>query len=151
MAEDLFQFISNNKLENSAILGFSDGAILSLLLALEHKNIFSKMIWLGINLKPTDFKKEIFEAIASEYEQTKDPLIKLMLDEPNIELEKLRDIDTPTLIISGENDIFNDKLFESIVNVMPNAQLKIIKNHDHGSYIVNEDLLYPDVKKFLQS
>lgn len=151
MAEDVFQFIVKRELRSPAILGFSDGAIISAILSLKHKNIFSKMIWLGINLKPTDFKKGIYDDLVSEYEQTKDPLLKLMLDEPNIELDDLKSIETKTLVIAGENDIFNDKTFDSIVKTMPNAQLLIMKDHDHASYIVNEDILYNDVKEFLQN
>lgn len=150
MAEDIFQFITTSKLENPLILGFSDGAIISLLLELRHKDIFRKMIWLGINLKPSDFKQEIYDDILSEYEQTKDPLIKMMLNEPQIELESLASIETETLVIAGENDIFKKEVAQSIVSTMPNASLKVIIGHDHSSYIINEDILYPDIKQFLQ-
>lgn len=150
MAEDIFQLIEKLQLKKVSIVGFSDGAIIALLLAIKHRDLFYKMVLLGVNLKPTDFKKGIYKSLVDEYEKTKDPLVKMMLEQPNIELEELKNIETPTLVVSAEGELFYRKVFKDMVKVMPNAKLKIMKNHDHGSYIINEDLLYPDLVEFIQ-
>lgn len=148
MAADIAAFIKKKNLIKPFILGFSDGAIIALTLALQYNGIFAKMALLGINLKPDDFKPEIYKEIQEGYAQTKDPLLKLMLEQPDIELSGLKDIATPTLLVAAENDIFKGELFTNIVNTMPDASLEIIKGHDHGSYIVHEDILYPSLKEF---
>ncbi len=150
MAEDIRQFIVNLKLNQPSIVGFSDGAIISLLLARENNKLFHKMVLLGINLKPTDFKEDIYNYLVEEYEKTKDPLLRLMLEQPNIELSTLMDIHTPTLVIAGDNDLFRESLFEEIVYTMPNARLLIMKGHEHDSYIVGKDTLYPVLQDFLK-
>ncbi len=150
MAEDVYQFTEKLELKNVSVIGFSDGAILSLLLAIDHDNLFHKMVLLGVNLKPTDFKTDIYNYLVDEYENTKDPLIKMMLEQPNIELEQLKDIHTPTLLIAGEDDIYKEESFDDIVKIMPNARLQIMKGHDHGSYIINKDILYPYLENFLK-
>ena len=148
MAEDIFSFINDLELGRVFLAGFSDGAVISLLLALKYPDIIKKMALLGVNLKPTDFKKNCYEYIKKEYEKTKSPLFKLMLEEPNIELESLAGINIPSLIIAGEDDIFYRKTFTDVVKTMPFAELMIMKGHNHDSYISGSDLLSPELTAF---
>jgi pimeloyl-ACP methyl ester carboxylesterase len=150
MAEDIYFFIKKLNLTDVSLVGFSDGAILGMLLSLEHPLLFSKMALLGINLKPTDFKEDIYNYLVEEYQKTKDPLLKMMLEQPNIELSQLSEISTPSLVVAGEDDLFYEKSFEDIAKTLPNGKLKVIQGHDHGSYIINQDILYPDLIEFLQ-
>lgn len=150
MAHDIFCFIKELDLKKVSVIGFSDGAIISLLLELKYEGLFNKMALLGINLKPTDFRKKEYNFLMNAYTKTKDPLIKLMLEQPNIELEELNKIKTPVLVIAGQNDIFYRKTFINITNAIEGAYLKIMKGHDHGSYIADTDILYPDLIEFLQ-
>lgn len=149
MCEDIRYFIEKLQLKKVSILGFSDGAIISLLLALKQPDILHKMALLGVNLQPTDFKKSIYTYMLDEYKQTKDPLLKLMLEQPDIQLNKLKHIQIPTLVIGGENDIFYRKVFRDVAKTIPNSRLKIMKGHNHDSYIVNTDILYPALIEFL--
>lgn len=149
MAEDIHQFIEKLELKHVSVIGFSDGAIISLLLTLKYPQIFKKMVLLGVNLKPSDFKLDIYNSIVEEYEKTQDPLFKMMLEQPNIELDNLKEINTPTLVIGAEGDLYNEDSFQNIAYTMPDAELKIMKGHDHGSYVINSDILYPSLNEFL--
>ena len=113
MAEDIFSFINALEPGGVSLVGFSDGAVISLFLALKYPDIIKKMALLGVNLKPSDFKKNCYEYVKKEYEKTKNPLFKLMLEEPNIELDRLAGINIPSLIIAGEDDIFYRKTFST--------------------------------------
>lgn len=150
MAEDIRCFIEKLQLTNVSLIGFSDGAIVGLLLALQHGSIINKLVLLGVNLQPSDFKKSIYNYMLQEYKENKDPLIKLMLEQPNINLRELKNINIPTLIIGGEHDIFYRQKFRDIAKAIPHSQLMILKGHDHSSYITNEDVLYPDLLAFLK-
>jgi len=150
MAEDIYQFIKVLELRDVSVIGFSDGAIVSILLSLKYPGLFSKMVLLGPNLKPSDFKKNIYKELVAEYEISQDPLLKLMVEEPDIELKQLKAINIPAFVIGGEDDIFYRKLFRDIAGAINGAKLKIIEGHDHGSYIVDNDLLYPYVSEFLK-
>ena len=150
MAEDIFSFINALELGRVFLAGFSDGAVISLLLALKYPDVIKKMALLGVNLKPADFKKNCYEYIKKEYEKTKSPLFKLMLEEPDIELESLAGINIPSLIIAGEDDIFYRKTFTDVAKTMPFAELMIMKGHNHDSYISGSDLLYPELTAFFE-
>ncbi len=149
MADDIIAFIRKLDIQQPSVLGFSDGAIISLLIALQEKNIFDKLILLGVNLKPSDFKPENLAWLKDEYSKTSDPLLKLMLEEPNIELDLLKNVENKTLVIAGEDDLFDQKLYLDIVKTMPDASLCIMTGYDHAGYIVDHDILFPYLKEFL--
>lgn len=150
MASDIIALKEALGLEKPSILGFSDGAIIALIIAMQDDLFFEKMILLGVNLKPSDFTDESMAYLQEEYKTSQDPLIKLMLEEPNIELSDLANISSPTLLIAAENDIFKAELYHQIEKTIPDATLRIMEGHDHGSYIINEDILYSDIVNFLE-
>jgi pimeloyl-ACP methyl ester carboxylesterase len=150
MAEDIYSFIVTLDLQKVDIIGFSDGAILALVLSLKHPEVINKMALLGVNLTPEDFTDESLVYIKALYEETKSPLIKMMLVEPNIELTALKDINIPAYVIAGENDLFKPEVFIQVAKALPQSQLKILKGHTHESYIVGNDLLYADFLSFFK-
>lgn len=148
MAADVYAFIQALRLAPVDVVGFSDGAIISLILAMQHGDAVRKMSLLGVNLKPEDFTAESYEFVKGTYEQTGDPLFKLMLEQPQIELEAVRSVRVPTQLIAAEHDIYQPESFERLCRALPDATLKIMKGHEHDSYVVGQDLLYPDLMAF---
>jgi pimeloyl-ACP methyl ester carboxylesterase len=132
------------------LVGFSDGAIVGLILAMNHGETVRKMALLGVNLKPEDFTEESYRFVKDTYEATKDPWFKLMLEEPHIELDAVRGVKTPVLLIAAEHDIYKPETFTNLVAALPDATLKIIDGHEHNSYIVGQDLLHPDLIDFFK-
>ena len=143
MAEDIYLFVEQLQLNGAYILGFSDGAIIALTLELAHPKTFAKMALLGMNLKPSDFKEENLAYLKEEYAKTHDKLLKLMLEEPNIELEELRKVQIPALVIAAEYDLYHAGLYTNIVKEFAAAAYVEMKGHDHGSYVIGQDILYP--------
>lgn len=148
MAEDIYLFIEAMQLGKVNLIGFSDGAIIGLLLAMKHGEALRKMALLGINLKPDDFTEESYQFVKETYEETKDPLFKLMLEQPNIDLNDVKGVTVPTLLIAAENDIYKPETFDNLLAALPDATLKIMKGHEHDSYIVGQDILYPNFVQF---
>lgn len=150
MMEDIAAFIKQLDLKKVHVIGFSDGGVIGLLLAMKYPELLGKMAVLGANLQPTDMKKGPYQYLEKEYAKTKDPLIKLMLEEPRIDLADLKNIKSPTFVIGAANDIIYRKTFQQMARAISNSSLKIIEGHDHGSYIIDEDLLYPDLMTFFK-
>ena len=149
MAEDLAAFIKTLNLEKPDVLGFSDGAITALLTAMKYPGLIHKMILLGVNLKPEDFTAESLAYLHDEYNKTRDPLINMMLTQPQIELDGLKNVTTPALIAAAEHDIFKPEIYTAISQTLPAAELIIMKDHDHDSYISNTDIFSGEVIRFL--
>ncbi|HBT96471.1 MAG TPA: alpha/beta hydrolase [Desulfobulbaceae bacterium] len=148
MAGDIHQFIAVLGLEKPHILGFSDGAITTLLLAMRHGEMLGKLALLGINLKPEDFTEENYRFVRETYEETGDPLYKMMLEQPNITLDETRLATNPTFIVAAEHDLFKPETFSELAKAMPNARLVTMAGHTHDSYINGQDILYPDLSRF---
>lgn len=151
MAEDMYAFIEKMEFGRVNILGFSDGGIISLYLAMKYREALNKMILLGVNLTPKDFTEESYQWVEETYAKTRDPLFKLMMEEPNIRLDDLKEIDIPTLIIAGEKDVFKPETFENLQSTLLDSRLMIMAGHDHESYIIGQDILSSDLVRFLKN
>ena len=148
MAADVAAFVDALALGAVDIVGFSDGAILALLLAMDRPECVRKMALLGVNLSPADFTEESLQFIRETYAETGDPLFKLMLEEPNIPLDAVRNMRTPALIVAAADDIFKPEAFEALAEAMPDAQRLTMAGHDHGSYVIGSDVLFADLERF---
>lgn len=149
MADDIYYFIKELNLGEVSIVGFSDGAIIALLLAQKYPEFVNKMVLAGVNIKPEAFLSEILDELKVGYENTKDPLLYMMLTQPNISVSELKQIHTPSLVIYGENDIFTQESFIEISEALPNNKTIEMKGHSHDSYIVNENILSSTISDFL--
>ena len=150
MTDDLLAFIHELKLSPVNIIGFSDGSIVTMLLAMQQPELIDKAVLLGPNLKPSDFTDACTRYVERLYKNDPNPLYKMMLDEPNIAAEDLQKIQAKTLIVGGENDLYKAGTFEKIHENIQKSNLLILENHDHSSYIFQNDMIYADVINFLQ-
>ena len=148
MTEDVRQFIAALRLEKPHIIGFSDGAIIALLLAIGHGETIGKMALLGVNLKPDDFTAENYQSLIETYRENHDPLVKLTLEQPHIDLKVCRRVQNPTLVVAAEHDLFKPDMFADLVATMPNATFLLMTGHTHDSYITGQDILYTDLLRF---
>ncbi|MCC8034400.1 MAG: alpha/beta hydrolase [Rikenellaceae bacterium] len=148
MAGDVILFIRELNLPRPYVVGFSDGAIIALLAELARPGLFPRMALAGANLRPSDFREEIFRGFERAYSQNGDPLLGLMLTEPDIDPFDLGKIDAPVFVIGAENDMFIPETFTTITDALPKARLTFMYGHDHGSYIVGSDLLYRPLLDF---
>ena len=139
MSSYVYDFITMLGLENLTFYGFSDGAIIGLILASEHQHIFSRMIISGANLNPGALKKRVRIAMLLEYITSSDPRILMMLKEPYITVKDLKKIVIPVYITAGQNDVIPLSHSEEIKTAIRNSELRIFTGHTHGSYIINSD------------
>ncbi|MGG5341391.1 alpha/beta fold hydrolase [Enterococcus sp. AZ192] len=151
MADDIIDFIDVLKLEKVNIVGFSDGAILAIIMGIQKLSCLNKLALLGANTSPDQLKPEIFDHIVEKYEETKNPLFKLMMEQPSIPLQELRKIEVPTLIIAADDDLCEIEIFEQMHQLIEASDLKIMENQDHGSYIIDNDILAEPLLDFFSA
>jgi len=148
MRDDIICFIKELKLEKPILYGFSDGGIVGLMIAIKEPAILSKLIVSGPNLYPGGMKNSMLVYSKIGYFFTKNKLFKMMLDEPDISCEELRRIETPTVILAGENDIVRTEHTKLIADNIKDSTLEIVKGENHGSYIVHKEKIYDIIKKY---
>lgn len=152
-AQDLYDFLEEQKIEKAHILGFSDGGNIALTLALNHPEKVNKLILNGANLFPGGVKKIFQIPIEIEYRltrnQKKKDLLGLMVKEPNIHPEELHSLFVPTLVIAGKKDVIQDKHTRLIAQSLPNAQLEIMDG-DHFIASKEHQVFNKIVENFLK-
>lgn len=148
MAGDIHAFIRAHTIAPVHLLGFSDGAIIGILLALRYPEVLRKAALLGPNLQPSDFTNEVRTAVEDEYIASGNPLYRMMLEQPDINCDDLKRIALPVLLVGGEHDCYRPGLFERMAQALPDARLKVMQGHTHDSYIVGQDILAPDLIAF---
>lgn len=151
-ATDIDLFIKMLNLKNVNIIGHSDGAIIATLLALSKKSYLHKIILLGLSLNFKQMKDVWKNWILDEYEKSNhNPLIALMLKEPNLEISDLSAIDIPSLVVAASNDVLDTKLYLKIAKTIPKGELCILEDEDHVSYVINTDKFASKALEFLKN
>ena len=156
--EDINSFLNKLNIQKTNILGWSDGGIIGLLLAIKHPEKVNKLVTSGANIFPEgviDFegmKKTATDLETKNKNHVNDldiDLNNLDLKYPNLKFTDLNVIKSKTLIIAGDHDVIKSehtlKIFESI----PNAQLAILPNSSHAALIENSKLFNEIVLHFL--
>lgn len=137
MASDINSLLEKLNIDSVYICGYSDGAILGLILAMEHPEKVSKLLAFGANIQTDSLA--IFpwsiEDVEKTIATTNNPRIRklnlLMEKYPDIPFSMLSSIKAPVLIMAGDRDVIRPehtlKLFQNI----PNSQLCIIPGATH--------------------
>ncbi len=150
MAEDMYQLIMHLGLKKPAFYGHSDGGIIGLMLEIMHPGTLGIMAVSGTNLSPEGLSPAFLEECANLNREKPDPLITLMLNEPDIKPEELRAIKIPVLVTAGENDLIRRPETELIASSLPDSKLVIVDGADHGSYVGNSEAMGEMLIEFLR-
>ena len=148
MAEDLVQFLEKLNLHNVVVVGFSDGGIIGLIAASRTRRI-SSLIACGANTRPEGLHGLFLLGSRILHFFGRSPLIRLMIKEPDIRDQELRQIRADTLIVAGEHDLIRKSETDHIVAEIPGAAKLILRGESHGSYIVHSEKLAAIILQFL--
>ena len=164
MADDFSTLLDKLHLDSCFVLGWSDGGINGLLLAIRHPEKVKKLAITGANLWPdstaisaADYKWGIsFYDTLGKMPQTPDiihtrKLVKLDTFEPHITREQLQQIKCPTLVIGGDHDIILVQHTVLIAQSIPNAFLWIVPNSGHATLIDHKEQFNEVVNDFFEN
>lgn len=161
MMNDVLHVMNHLNIDLFSIFGFSDGAIIGLLLALNHPERVSKLVAVGANAYPSGLKTGVrigiyvqrlryqWRMIRGKGGKRKYWLMNLMLKEPHFSKSELQQIKTPTLLLAGESDMIKYHHSLMLHQNMPNSSLRIIKNADHFLPHKHADIIDPIVLNWL--
>jgi len=150
MADDYASLLDAMKIDSADVIGWSDGGINALLLAIRHPKKVKKLASTGANLVPdtTAVPQEILDMVTPMYKtlqakQEKTPqeknqfkLLRLLIDQPHIPLIDLQNISCPSLIIGGDHDVIKVEHTMLIYENIPQAYLWILPGSGHSTPIV---------------
>jgi pimeloyl-ACP methyl ester carboxylesterase len=163
MADDINALLDNLRLDSCYVIGWSDGGINGLLLAIRHPDKVKKLAVTGANLWPDTTAVDPFvynwamhyNDTLTKMEQT--PQIKnarklahLLSYEPHISLEQLHTIQCPTLVIGGDHDVLLPRHTLLIAESIPKSYLWILPNSGHSTPIYYKDQFNATVAEFFK-
>lgn len=149
MCDDIIEFIKKLNIDKPILYGFSDGGIVGLLVAIKEPDLLSNLIISGANTTPDILSRSFKILTKIMYFFTRSKYIKMMLKEPNIKTNELNSITIPVHVLAGEKDIVKYEHSKYIADNIKNSTLEIIKNENHGSYIVHSEKIYDIIIKYL--
>jgi len=163
MADDLNALLEKRGLKSVSVLGWSDGGILGLLLAIRHPDKVGRLAIMGANLNPAGAYEWALALVAAKDKQIDQMIAKgdtsqpwarlkqyfdLLGKQPNIPVALLKAIMVPTLVMAGDRDVIADVHTLEIFHNLPNSQLAIFPGATHMIPWQNPELFNRTVETF---
>ncbi len=149
MACDIIQFIDLLNLNKPSVLGFSDGGIIALKMAIIVSNKLDKLVLCGANYHVKGLVKTVYDETLKAYKMNKNPLLGLMIKEPKIKHSDLKTIKNETLIIVARQDVIRLDHTIKLSKLIAHSKYIVLDYHSHDSYIVNQNYLKDIIKNFI--
>jgi pimeloyl-ACP methyl ester carboxylesterase len=169
MADDYVGLLDHLRIDEVALVGWSDGGIIGLDMAMRYPQRLSKLWAYGANisvagLKDGFDKDPVFSAAITlqgkqyerlsptpkEYGAFVAAISQMWNTQPDYKPEQLATITTPTMIVDGEYDeAIKREHTEEIARLVPGAKLLIIPGISHFGHWQNPELYNKELAAFL--
>ncbi len=164
MADDFDALLAQLHIDSAYVIGWSDGGINALVMAMRHPNRVLKLAATGANLWPdsTALIPSLWKEEQQQFEAGKNKVFTtakekndrkiFLLDwlQPNITLPELKKITCPSLIIAGDHDLIVPQHTLAIFQNIAGARLWILPNSGHGTLVEHADEFNKKVDAFLR-
>ena len=164
MADDYSALLDSLHIKSAFVIGWSDGGIIGLLLAIRHPGKVKRLASTGANIRPDssavayadirsmEIQVERLKTLALTAAVKKEiKLTRLMTHEPNISHQALHSITCPVLIIGGDHDIIKTEHTLEIYRNIPGASLWILPGSGHDTCIRFKDDFNEQVRRYFSA
>jgi pimeloyl-ACP methyl ester carboxylesterase len=159
MADDVVALMDALKIPKADIVGWSDGGILGLDLAMRYKDRIGKVFAFAANTVTSGVKDGVeknptfaayieragreyrtLSATPDDYNAFVEQISRMWAEQPNWSDAQLRDIDTPVLVVDGDHDeAIKREHTEYMAATIPHAGLLILPNVSHFAFLQDPD------------
>jgi pimeloyl-ACP methyl ester carboxylesterase len=155
MADDTIEFLEQVVGEPAHIIGYSDGAMVGLLVALRRPELVRKLVLMGLYVN-RDGEADWFgrwvrgTAVATlpeymrisygerspdgpdHFDEVAEKILHLWRTEPTLPLDALRELAAPTLVFLGDDDVVTLEHGVAMARAIPDAQLAVVPGASHA-------------------
>jgi pimeloyl-ACP methyl ester carboxylesterase len=169
MTDDVVALLDKLKIQKADIVGWSDGAIIGLDMAMRHPDRVGRIFAFGANtqtsgLKDGFDKNPVFAAYMArarqeyarlsptpdQYDAFQEQIGKMWENQPNWTDAQLRTITSPVLVVDGDRDEgIKREHTEYIARTIPGARLLILPNLSHFAFLQDPVLFNMALLDFL--
>jgi pimeloyl-ACP methyl ester carboxylesterase len=165
MADDVAALLDKMRIDSAYVIGWSDGGIIALEMAMRHPEKVIKLASTGANLWPdsTALMPSVWKDEKKYYDSHKNKpqfsgsekndwkIFMLDWEQPDITLSSLKKIKSPAMIIAGDHDLIRIEHTVQIFQNIPGAQLWILPDSGHDTLIRYPDKFYETINHFFCS
>jgi pimeloyl-ACP methyl ester carboxylesterase len=170
LAADVVAVLDALKISEVSIVGWSDGAIVGLMIALKHPDRLRRLFAFGANSDPDGVQdpsgskvfaeylirtKTEYEELSSTplaYERLATDIAKMWSTQPSFTADQLRSIRVPVWIVDGDHDeAIKRANTEFMASSIPLSGLLIQPDVSHFSFLQNPKSFSADVLHFLHA
>jgi pimeloyl-ACP methyl ester carboxylesterase len=172
MAADMLAFMSAVGIGPVHLVGWSDGGIVALEVALARPDVVRRLVLGGTaahvdgyttetkermkTMTPDDlpaFVRERYDTLSPDgpghFAVVFQKLMEVWRTQPRHDAAELARVTAPTLIMLGDKDVLTVEHAALMLRAMPNAQLAVIPGADHGVVFAKADLVNRLIQDFL--
>src|SRR5277367_2062918 len=163
MSDDMVKVLDSLKIDRVDVVGWSDGGIIGLDLAMRHPERVRRLVAISANYNPDGLaytpSVEPVPRIALRYrllapnpDQWPDlyrNVVTMWRTQPQYTLNDLGRIKAPTLVIAGENDLIKREHTDQLAKAIPGSQESIIAGATHSVPIEKPDIVNAHILNFL--
>lgn len=175
MADDTADFIESVVSGPAHLVGWSDGGIVSLLVAISHPHLVRRIVAIGANFQPLNPGGELARYL-HEFPPNPNPRLKgefisnyeavspdgpehwpviaakvgeMFEREPNISVDDLARISAPTLVLVGDDDLIKFEHTLALYQAIPSAELAVVPGTSHRLLVEKPQLVNRIILDFL--
>ncbi|WP_413991991.1 alpha/beta fold hydrolase [Labrys okinawensis] len=169
MADDVVALLDHLKIQRADIVGWSDGGILGLDIAIRHPDRINKIFAFAANTVTSGVKDGVeknptfaayieragkeygkLSATPKEYDAFVDQISHMWATQPNWSDADLKSIKAPVLVVDGDHDeAIKREHTEYIAATVPGAGLLILPNASHFAFLQDPEFFNAAVLHFL--
>lgn len=158
MVSDFNALMDKLKIDSAYVLGWSDGGINGIILALKYPSKVKKLAVSGANVVPDStaipYKDILDLKNFVEHDTTASKITlalnKMMLLQPNIPYNSLQQIHCPVLVMAGDHDVIKPEHTIKIFQSIPGAELCIFPDSHHNVLLQHPQLFNETVLTFFK-
>jgi pimeloyl-ACP methyl ester carboxylesterase len=171
MAEDTAAFLDAAVTGTAHLSGWSDGAVVGMLVALRRPELVRKLVVIGqyfnFDGQVPEFRAmldywsynlpeelhELYDRVSPDgpehFPVVLEKMMRMWSEEPDISLPELAGVRVPTLVMQGDDDIVKVEHSTALAATLPDAQLAIIPGSSHMAPLEKPDLVNRLILDFL--
>jgi pimeloyl-ACP methyl ester carboxylesterase len=174
MASDTIDFLTTVVGSSAHLVGWSDGGIVALLVAIARPDLVRKIVVTGANFKPPPeigmaegldelsadapemgMFRAMYEAASPDgvehWPIVVGKLLEMYRAEPDIPIEDLGRISAPTLVLVGDDDFMTLEHTVELYRAIPNSELAVVPGTSHAHFMEKPSLINRIVLDFLDN
>lgn len=175
MAQDTIAFLEAVGLGSAHLVGWSDGAIVGLLVAMQRPDLARTLVLIGqpvnqdgmpsevagilkLESMPTEMLppmlREMYASMSPDgpehWDVVVDKMWQMIKREPNMDIDDLKSVSTPALIMIADQDMVAVEHAEAMQSALPDAELTVVPDATHGLPMEKPEVVAERVREFLR-